>query len=316
MKLKKEIVLGTRDSQLAVWQTNWVLEKLKELNPDKIFTIKYIKTQGDKILDVALSKIGDKGLFTKELEVALLDGEIDLAVHSLKDIPTRLPQGCKIGCITKRENPQDVVISSKGYTLDTLPKGAKVGTSSLRRRAQILNYRNDLQLEDIRGNLSTRLNKMVSEDFDAIILAAAGVIRMGWHDNITQYIPMDISLPAVGQGALGIEIREDDPYIQQIITPLNHEESAYEVLAERSLLSYLEGGCQIPIGALGKVDGKSMTLEAVVASLGGNTIIRDKIQGCTSESKELGIQLAERLIEKGAREILKEVRQENDTYGK
>jgi len=316
MKLKKEIVLGTRDSQLAVWQTNWVLEKLKELNPDKIFTIKYIKTQGDKILDVALSKIGDKGLFTKELEVALLDGEIDLAVHSLKDIPTRLPQGCKIGCITKRENPQDVVISSKGYTLDTLPKGAKVGTSSLRRRAQILNYRNDLKLEDIRGNLSTRLNKMVSEDFDAIILAAAGVIRMGWHDNITQYIPMDISLPAVGQGALGIEIREDDPYIQQIITPLNHEESAYEVLAERSLLSYLEGGCQIPIGALGKVDGKSMTLEAVVASLDGNTIIRDKIQGCTSESKELGIQLAERLIEKGAREILKEVRQETDTYGK
>ena len=265
---------------------------------------------------MALSKIGDKGLFTKELEVALLNGEIDLAVHSLKDIPTRLPQGCKIGCITKRENSQDVMISPKGYTLDTLPKGAKVGTSSLRRRAQILNHRNDITLEDIRGNLSTRLNKMVAEDFDAIILAAAGIIRMGWQDKITQYIPMNISLPAVGQGALGIEIREDDPDTQQVIAHLHHEQSAYEVSAERSLLSYLEGGCQIPIGALGKVHDKSLTLEAMVASLDGNTLIRDKIQGCISKNEELGIQLAQRLVEKGAGEILKEVRQETDADAK
>ena len=246
------------------------------------------------------------------MEVALLDGEIDLAVHSLKDIPTRLPKGCKIGCITARENPQDVVISPKGYTLDTLPKGAKIGTSSLRRRAQILNYRDDLTLEDLRGNLSTRLNKMVAEDFDAIILAAAGVIRMGWEEKITQYIPVDISLPAVGQGALGIEIREDDLDTQQVISSLHHEQSAYEVLAERSLLSYLEGGCQIPIGALGKVHDKSITLEAMVAGLDGKTLIKDKIQGCISKSEELGIQLAQCLVEKGAGEILKEVRQETD----
>jgi len=301
---------------LAVWQTNWVLEKLKEINPDRIFGVKYIKTQGDKILDVALSKIGDKGLFTKELEVALLEGEIDLAVHSLKDIPTRLPQGCKIGCITKRENPQDVIISPEGYTLDTLPKGAKVGTSSLRRRAQILNYRADLQLEDIRGNLSTRLRKMIDEDFAAIVLAAAGILRMGWQDQIAQYIPLNISLPAVGQGSLGIEIREDDQDTQQVIFPLHHKQSAYEILAERSLLAYLEGGCQIPIGALGKVHENSITLEAMVASLDGKTLIRDEIQGCINKSEEIGIQLAERLVEKGAGEILKQVRQETDAHEK
>ena len=301
---------------MAVWQTNWVLEKLKEINPDRIFGVKYIKTQGDKILDVALSKIGDKGLFTKELEVALLEGEIDLAVHSLKDIPTRLPQGCKIGCITKRENPQDVIISPEGYTLDTLPKGAKVGTSSLRRRAQILNYRADLQLEDIRGNLSTRLRKMIDEDFAAIVLAAAGILRMGWQDQIAQYIPLNISLPAVGQGSLGIEIREDDQDTQQVIFPLHHKQSAYEILAERSLLAYLEGGCQIPIGALGKVHENSITLEAMVASLDGKTLIRDEIQGCINKSEEIGIQLAERLVEKGAGEILKQVRQETDAHEK
>ena len=312
MKLKKEVVLGTRDSQLAVWQTNWVLENLKKLNPDRVFQVKYIKTQGDKILDVALSKIGDKGLFTKELEAALLAGEIDLAVHSLKDIPTRLPQGCKIGCITKRENPHDVVISSKGYTLDTLPKEAKVGTGSLRRRAQILNYRNDLKPEDLRGNLNTRLRKMVDEDYDAIILAAAGIIRMGWQDKITQYIPVSISLPAVGQGSLGIEIREDDQDTAQIISSLHHEQSASEILAERALLAHLEGGCQIPIGALGKVHEKSIILEAMVAALDGKTLIRDSIQGCISKSEELGIQLAQKLLQKGAGEILKQVRQESD----
>lgn len=293
-----------------------MLERLKELNPDRVFSIKYIKTQGDKILDVALSKIGDKGLFTKELEVALLQGEIDLAVHSLKDIPTRLPQGCKIGCVTRRENPQDVIISPRGYTLDTLPRGAKVGTSSLRRRAQILSYRNDLKLEDLRGNLNTRLRKMVEEDFTAIVLAAAGVIRMGWQEKISQYIPLDISLPAVGQGSLGIEIRKNDQDTQQVIFPLHHEPSSYEISAERALLAYLEGGCQIPIGALGKVHEKSITLEAMVASLDGSFLIKDKIHGCTGMSEELGIQLAQRLLAKGAGEILKQVRQETDAYEK
>ncbi|KUO50447.1 MAG: hydroxymethylbilane synthase [Desulfitibacter sp. BRH_c19] len=314
--MKKEIILGTRDSQLAVWQTNWVLERLKELNPDRKFSLKYIKTQGDKILDVALSKIGDKGLFTKELEVALLQGEIDLAVHSLKDIPTQLPDGCIIGCVTKRENSQDVLISPSGYSLKTLPIRAKIGTSSLRRRSQILYYRNDLVLEDLRGNLNTRLRKMVEEDFAAIVLAAAGVIRMGWEDKISEYIPFEISLPAVGQGSLGIEIRKDDPDTQHVISGLHHEPSSYEVLAERSLLEFLEGGCQIPIGALGKVDGDSISLEAMVASLDGSILIREKIIGSTSLSRDLGIQLAKRLLSKGAGEILKQVRQETDSCEK
>lgn len=246
------------------------------------------------------------------MEFALLEGEIDLAVHSLKDIPTRLPDGCTIGCVTRRENSQDILISPKDYSLETLPTGAKIGTSSLRRRAQLLYYRNDLNIVDLRGNLNTRLRKMHDDNFAAIVLAAAGVIRMGWEAKISDYIPFEISLPAVGQGSLGIEVRENDADTLNVISALHHEPSSYEVFAERSLLAYLEGGCQIPIGALGKVDGASISLEAMVASLDGRVLIREKIWGNTSQSKDLGIQLAERLISKGAGEILKQVRQETD----
>ncbi len=313
--LKKEVILGTRDSQLAVWQTKWVLKQLEKLNPEINFSIKYIKTQGDKILDVALSKIGDKGLFTKELEVALLKGEIDLAVHSMKDLPTKLPTGLKIGCITERVDPRDVIISYHGYNLGTLPKGAKVGTSSLRRRAQLLNYRNDLQLEDIRGNINTRIRKMEEQNFDAIILAAAGVLRLGWQDKIIDYIPMQVSLPAVGQGALGIEIRENDAEIESLVQKIHHEPTAQGIYAERSLLAYLEGGCQIPIGAYGSVNDDMLTLEAMVASLDGKELIREKISGKVQDSEILGVELAKKLVELGADNILKKVRQETDLNG-
>jgi hydroxymethylbilane synthase len=311
--LKQEIILGTRDSQLAVWQTKWVLERLRKLNPDKKFSLKYIKTQGDKILDVALSKIGDKGLFTKELEIALLNKEIDLAVHSMKDLPTKLPEGLKIGCITERENPQDVIISYKGYSLKALPKGSRIGTSSLRRKAQLLHFRKDLVIEDIRGNLQTRLKKMVDNNLSGIILAAAGVLRLGWKDKITEYIPMEISLPAVGQGSLGIEIRENDNKTETLVRQLHHDVSGYCINAERSLLAYLEGGCQIPIGAYGTIQDNMLVLEAMVADLQGKKLLRDKAVGKVTDYKTLGIELAKKLLDKGAGEILKTVVQEIDT---
>jgi len=238
------------------------------------------------------------------LEIALLQGEIDLAVHSMKDLPTKLPDGLIIGCITERENPQDVLISNKGYTLATLPPGAKVGTGSLRRRAQLLYYRSDLFIADLRGNLDTRLSKLETHDFDAIILAAAGLIRMGWQSVISEIIPFQILLPAVGQGSLGIEIRHDDGFVQNVIRGLHHDPSAYGILAERSLLAHLEGGCQIPIGAYGKTSGDSIVLEAVVASIDGAKLIKDQIIGKIREYTDLGVRLAERMICSGAKDIL------------
>jgi len=309
--MSREIILGTRDSELALWQTKWVLRELSQLNPEHSFSIRHIKTQGDKILDVALAKIGDKGLFTKELEVAMLEGEIDMAVHSMKDIPTQLPPDLKIGAICMRELPQDVLISPHGYTFDKLPKGAKVGTSSLRRRSQLLNRRPDLNITDLRGNINTRMRKMLEEGFDAIVLAAAGVIRMGVQDKISQYLPYDIMLPAVGQGSIGIEIREDDSEIENVVNKIHDLQSAQAIEAERTFLIRLEGGCQVPIGALGQVDGDSLVLKGLVASLDGSNIIQDEIKGSTKCAGELGTELAERLLERGAAGILNSVRQED-----
>ncbi len=266
------------------------------------------------MLDVALSKIGDKGLFTKELETALLDNEIDLAVHSMKDLPTKLPAGLKIGCITQRENPQDVLISPKNYTIETLPAGAKVGTSSLRRRSQLLNCRSDLQLEDLRGNLLTRMKKMHDENFDAIVLAAAGVIRLEWQQEIAEYISTDIFLPAVGQGALGLEIRAEDVEVENLLQGIHDADSARAVLCERALLAHLEGGCQIPIGALAKVTGDIIYLQAMVASLDGKILIKDSMVGTIEQYAEVGIKLAKKLLEQGAEEVLKQVRQETDEF--
>lgn len=310
--MAREIIIGTRDSALALWQTHWVEQELKRLWPEHPIKIVHIKTQGDKILDVALAKIGDKGLFTKELEVAMLEKSIDMAVHSMKDLPTRLPEGLTVGAICARVEPCDVVVSHKGYKLIDLPPGAKVGTSSLRRRAQLLKYRPDLSLYDIRGNLNTRLTKMEREDFDAIILAAAGVERLGWKDKITDYIGYDVSLPAVGQGSIGIECRSDDEEILKIVAKLNHPDSYDAIMAERALLRTLEGGCQIPIGALGRISGDELELHGLVASLDGTQVIRSSLQGKRTQAEQIGMHLAAILTDMGAKEILENVRRETE----
>lgn len=308
----RPIVLGTRGSALAMWQTNWVLNFLRQSYPGHVFQIKTFKTQGDKILDVALAKIGNKGLFTKELEVALLNKEIDMAVHSMKDLPTELPQGLAIGAICQRVNPLDVLISRQAFTLPTLPKYARVGTSSLRRKAQILFHRPDLQIVDLRGNIDTRISKLEKENLAAIILAAAGVERMGFQHLITEYISSDICLPAAGQGAIGLETRADDEEIQGLIAKISDKDSTLAISAERSFLRALEGGCQIPIGALGHVADGSLHLEGSVASIDGSVLIRDKVSGTAAFPAEIGRLLAEKLLQQGARQILNQVRREID----
>ena len=307
--MAREIVIGTRDSALALWQTHWVRERLQELFPDRVFRIVHIKTKGDKILDVALAKIGDKGLFTKELEVAMQDGEIDLAVHSMKDLPTVLPEGLIIGAIAERVDPCDVLISPKGIRLQDLPAGAVIGTSSLRRIAQLLKYRPDLKMADLRGNLNTRMNKLDRGDFDAIILAAAGVERMGWAERITDRIPFAISLPAVGQGSVGVEIREDDQEVYEMVQRLNHRPSELAILAERAMLRRLEGGCQVPIGSLGRVDGDNLELQGMVASLDGQNLLRSTANGSINDPAAVGQHLAAELLAMGAKAILDSVRE-------
>jgi len=305
----KTIRIGSRESQLAMWQTKYVVEELKKKSPQYNYEIIPIKTKGDKILDVALAKIGDKGLFTKELEVAMLQNEIDFAVHSMKDLPTVIPVGLQISAITARHDSRDALISKGNLKFNQLPPGAKVGTSSLRRRAQLLNLRPDLKLCDLRGNLNTRLKKMETENFDAIILAVAGVERLGWQDKIAEKLDFSICLPAVGQGALGIETRCNDPEIIALTSLLNDEPTYYCVTAERSLLRELEGGCQIPIGARGVIKENLLYLEAMVASLDGSILIRDTVQGSFDKAIDLGLELAEKLKQQGATKILEEIRQ-------
>ncbi|MFZ5641098.1 MAG: hydroxymethylbilane synthase [Bacillota bacterium] len=308
--MAREIIIGTRDSALAMWQTNWVVDNLKKLNPDYTFKIISMKTQGDKILDVALAKIGDKGLFTKELEVAMLNKEIDLAVHSMKDLPAVLPEGLIIGAICERFDPRDVLVSRNGLKLADMPPGAQIGTSSLRRCSQLLNYRPDFNLVSLRGNLNTRMAKLERENMDGIILAAAGIERLGWGDRITERIPFEVSLPAVGQGSIGIEIRGDDEEVSRVVQKLNHQASELSIKAERAMLRKLEGGCQIPIGALGRVEEGRLTLQGLVASLDGRELIRDTVSGPAENAAALGQELADKLIARGADKILKEVRQE------
>ncbi len=308
--MAREIIVGSRDSALAMWQTNWVVDNLKRLNPDYTFRIVSMKTQGDKILDVALAKIGDKGLFTKELEHAMLKNETDLAVHSMKDLPTMLPEGLTIGAICERVDPRDVVVSRDGISLEQMPQGARIGTSSLRRCAQLLNFRPDLVLEPLRGNLNTRMAKLERNNLDAIILAAAGIERLGWGDRITERLSTDICLPAVGQGSIGIEIREGDQEVYDVVQKLNHFPSQAAITAERALLKKLEGGCQIPIGALGTLDGDQLTVRGVVAGLDGKDLVRSSITGPAADAAQLGEKLAEQLIGMGADKILKTVRQE------
>ncbi|WP_338835020.1 Porphobilinogen deaminase [Moorella humiferrea] len=304
----REIKVGSRDSELARWQARWVIESLAKAWPDLTFRLITFKTKGDKILDVALARIGDKGLFTKELEMALMDGVIDMAVHSMKDMPTSLPKGLKIGAVGRREEPADVLISPAGYTLNTLPIKARVGTSSLRRKAQLAHFRPDLELVDIRGNVPTRLAKMEREGLAAIVLAAAGLKRLNLNRIHGETLPYSICLPAVGQGAIGVEIRADDEEMARIVAAINHAPTAAAVYAERAFLRSLEGGCQVPIGALATVEGEAMIIQGMVASLDGRRVLRDFVCAATSAPEAAGRELARKLLDRGAGTILEEVK--------
>lgn len=308
--VKRIVKLGTRGSKLALWQANHIKDRIEKKDRQVSVELVKIKTTGDKILDVPLAKVGGKALFVKEIEEALLDATVDLAVHSMKDVPTVIPQGLKIAVSTEREDPRDALVSPSGRKFMDLPGGALVGTSSLRRQAQALSVRSDLIIEGLRGNLDTRLRKVSEGAFDAIILAAAGLSRMGWSDRITEIMDPAVMIPAVGQGALGIEVREDDRETQELISFLNHRETAAAVAGERSFLERLEGGCQVPIGAHGVVDGESITISGFVARVDGSEIVKGNVSGKTKNSRSLGVELAEDLLTRGGKEILEEIYKE------
>jgi hydroxymethylbilane synthase len=318
--MKRHIVVGTRKSALALTQTNQVIGKLRDIcqqsGLDYEFSTKNMITQGDRILDVTLSKVGGKGLFVKEIEQSLLDGDIDLAVHSMKDMPSALPEGLIIGAVPKRVDARDCLIASNNCKLIDLPSGARIGTSSLRRACQIKAYRPDLQLHSIRGNIDTRIKKMEHEDFDAIILAAAGLYRMGWENRASEYLATDICLPAVGQGALGIECRSNDAEVRQLLYMLNDPSTEYTVLAERSFLARLNGGCQVPIGAFADLlaqDGSgigAIRLTGMVGTPEGDTILKETMVGV--DPIKLGLDLAELLISQGANRILDAIGSANE----
>ncbi len=309
-----KFTIGTRSSKLALWQANHIKETLEKLYPDLKINLKEIKTKGDHITDVALSKIGGKGLFTKEIEDALLNNEIDLAIHSLKDLPTKLPDGLKIGAVLKREKPDDVLIVCRSVacnasTFINLPPSSKIGTSSLRRTAQLKAIRNDLEYLDLRGNLDTRIKKLEEGQFDAIVLAYAGVKRLGLESKISEHFnPKDI-LPAVGQGALAVEIRENDSAMEEIIAKLNNEETYLISICERAFLEKLQGGCQVPIGAYSEIENNKITLHGMIASLDGKKIIKDTMVSDLEidECRNAGINLAKTLLQMGGKEILKEI---------
>lgn len=303
----KQIRIGSRGSQLALWQAGYVQSELERRFSGSSVTVKKIKTTGDKILDAPLAKVGGKGLFVKEIEDALLRNEIDLAVHSMKDVPADLPAGLCIAAIPKREDPRDVLISRDGSGFFHLPSRAHVGTSSLRRVSQVLNQRPDLRISPLRGNLDTRLKKLDSGVFDAIVLAAAGVLRMGWGERITEYLPVNISLPAIGQGALCIECREGDGKTHELIRWLDHRETSLCVRAERAFLRRLQGGCQVPIAAYATVAHDKLEMEGLVASIDGRRMVREKRVGTVDNPEEIGIGLAESLLSQGGEEILREI---------
>jgi hydroxymethylbilane synthase len=304
-----ELKIGTRGSQLALFQANWVKDQLSQTHPDLKVRLIKIKTTGDKIQDAPLAKIGGKGLFVKEIEEALIQKRIDLAVHSVKDVPTEFPHGLHLSVITKREDPRDVLISKDGRTLRELPQKAKIGTSSLRRQAQLLHLRNDLELIPLRGNLETRLKKLKTVGLDAIVLALAGVKRLGLEDKITEIILPEISLPAVGQGALGIETRIDDEEVEGQIRFLNDRDSSIAITSERAFLKKLEGGCQVPIAAYARTIGTTLQMDGLVGTIDGKRLIRHHIDGPIDKAELLGIKLAEILLSQGAKEILDEVYQ-------
>ncbi|MDB4947632.1 MAG: porphobilinogen deaminase [Gemmatimonadetes bacterium] len=302
--------IASRGSRLALWQSRAVEAALRTADPSLHVTLDVVKTLGDRILDVPLAKIGDKGLFTKELDEALLRDDADLAVHSLKDVPTRLPDGLTIAAVTEREDPRDVLIGRDGFRggLADLPAGARVGTSSLRRRAQLHAARPDMEVLDLRGNLDTRLAKLDAGGYDAIVLAAAGVHRLGWLERISAYLEPADWLPAVGQGALAIVTRSDAARVIERLAAVHHAATAAATLAERTFLRALEGGCQVPIGALATVAGGSLVLDGLVADLAGEQVLRERDGGRVDQAADIGRRLAGRLIALGAGEMLGRIR--------
>lgn len=308
--MEKPITIGTRGSKLALWQARWVQAALTERHPFLSAELAIIKTQGDKILDVPLAKVGGKGLFVKEIEEALLDGRIDIAVHSMKDMPAEIPDGLCIGAIPRREVPQDVLISNAGARLMELPTGARLGTSSLRRAAQVRYARPDIQILPLRGNLDTRMRKLRAGEMDAIILAAAGVKRLGLAEAITEYLEENLMLPAVGQGALCVETRENDPEIGPIVDPLDHLPTRQAVTAERAFLHRLEGGCQVPIAAHARIDADILVLTGLVAATDGKQVYKEALTGPAQDGQNIGGFLAEQLLSQGAKAVLDQLKAE------
>lgn len=299
--------IATRKSKLALWQAEFVKAELEKFHPGLEVELVTFTTQGDKILDTPLAKIGGKGLFVKELEAAMLDGRADIAVHSMKDVPMEFPEGLGLEVICEREQPTDAFVSNTYKSFNDLPQGAHVGTSSLRRQCQLLAARPDLKISSLRGNVQTRLGKLDNGDYDAIILASAGLIRLELKDRIAEHISDEISLPAGGQGAVGIECRTDDERVKALLAPLNHPATASRVLAERALNRRLEGGCQVPIACFATLDNDELHLRGLVGSEDGTEIIRTEITGAAADCEQLGIKAAEDLLAQGAAKILSEV---------
>ncbi|MDH5767678.1 MAG: hydroxymethylbilane synthase [Nitrospirota bacterium] len=323
---KNKVIIGTRGSKLALWQAEWVRAELEKTNPEIEVRLNKIKTTGDMILNVPLAQVGGKGLFVKEIEEAVMRGEVDLAVHSMKDVPTDLPERLHLAAICKREDPRDAFLCQiqnskfKIQKFKELPEGAHIGTSSLRRSCQLLNIRPGLKITQLRGNLDTRVRKLDEGQFDAIILAVAGIKRLGLQNRITEILSPELCLPAIGQGAIGIECRKDDEFINNIIKPLNHKETSVCVSAERAFLKRLEGGCQVPIAAYARIGHRAkgteqrayskdslLVIDGLVGSVTGDTIIRGHLEGRLEEPEIIGTRLAEDLLSKGAREILEEI---------
>ena len=299
--------IATRKSPLALWQAHYVSDLLQKHHPALKIELVTMTTQGDKILDTPLAKVGGKGLFVKELETGMLEGRADIAVHSMKDVPVEFPTGLHLAVICEREDPRDAFVSNNFKSLDELPQGARLGTSSLRRQCQIAALRPDLNIIDLRGNVNTRLKKLDNGEYDAIILAAAGLIRLEFHDRITQFIDTDVSLPAIGQGAVGIECRSDDARVNNLIAPLNDNKTQIRVLAERAMNQRLEGGCQVPIAGYAEYEKGIILLRGLVGQVDGKKIIRGEIAGPPENAEELGMVLAEDLLARGADKILNEL---------
>lgn len=312
--MKKTIRIGTRGSQLALYQAKKVKATLENIFPDLQVDLKIIKTKGDKILDVALSKIGDKGLFTKEIENELLDGSVDLAVHSLKDLPTKLPEGLKLGAVLERGEFRDALVSLNGKKIADLKAGDVVATSSLRRIAGLLKINNQIVIKDIRGNVNSRLKKMEDGYCDAMIMAAAGLQRLGLEKYITEIIDPELLMPAVSQGAIAIETRLNDPEIDLLMAKLNHSETWNTIVAERAFLAHLEGGCQVPLGCYSRIENGVLNMSGFVASVDGKQYIREDISGDLTKGEEIGVQLGEKMLKKGAFEILDQIKSTNNTH--